>query len=150
MLRLRTQGLSPGDAVAYLEALSAVAAADGGIEEAERSMFEATMSDLGLAAEARDRVRRALEVPPDPRVAVRDVGTEPVRRLILRDAYLMAQADGEISAAERDVLQALRHTLHLGAADAAECEAWVREGLAWLERGDEMIGLGTPRRRPMF
>lgn len=150
MLRIRTQPLSTDQVLGYLKALAAVAAADGRIDESERHLFEAAMEDYGLPAHARTLVRQCLDNPPLVEPELRRVEDGAVRRVILRDAYLMAYADGEISDAERQRIDRIRAALRLPEDEARAAEAWVKEGLAWLERGDEMVGTMKPRRRSMF
>jgi uncharacterized membrane protein YebE (DUF533 family) len=150
MLRLRVQPLTTDQVLAYLKTLAGVAAADGALEEAERAMFEATMADYGLPDDARTLIRGSLDAPSPMDVELRRIEDGAVRRLILRDAWLMAYADGRVTDAERARLEAIRLALRLPEAEAAAAEGWVREGVAWIERGDEMVGTLAPHRRSMF
>jgi len=150
MLRLRVQPLTTDQVLAYLKTLAAVAAADGALEEAERAMFEATMADYGLPDDARTLIRACLDVPPSVDNELRRIDDGAVRRLILRDAWLMAYADGRVTDAERGRLESIRQALRLPESEAAAAEGWVREGVAWIERGDEMVGTLAPHRRSMF
>jgi len=150
MLRLRVQPLSTDQVLAYLKTLAAVAAADGEIGEAERAMFEATMADYGLPAEARTLIRGCLDAPPSVEADLRRIEDGAVRRLVLRDSWLMAYADGRVTDAERTRLEAIRRALRLPESETDAAEGWVREGVSWIERGDEMVGTLAPRRRSMF
>lgn len=150
MLRLRVQPLSTDQVLLYLKTLAGVAAADGKVTEAERAMFEATMADYGLPEEARKLVRACLDAPPPVDLELRRLQDPAVRRLLLRDAWLMAYADGLVSDPERRRLEAILAALRLPPEEAAAAEGWVREGLNWIERGDEMVGTLQPHRRSMF
>ncbi|MBI5486790.1 MAG: TerB family tellurite resistance protein [Deltaproteobacteria bacterium] len=150
MLRLRIQPLNTDQVLLYLKLLSGVAAADGEVSEAERAMFEATMADYGLPDDARRQVRSCLDAPPSIDGELRRLEDGPVRRLFLRDAWLMAYMDGRVSDPERERLESVRRALRLPESEAAAAEGWVREGLAWIERGDEMVGTLAPHRRSMF
>lgn len=150
MLRPRIQPLTTDQVIAYLKVLASVAAADGGVDDAERFMFETAMSDYGLPEKARVLVRQCLDAPPTVETELRRIEDGALRRLMLRDAFLMAAADGRISEAERDRIDHIRQALRLPEDEARACEAWVNEGLAWLERGDEMVGTMAHHRRSMF
>ena len=150
MLRLRVQPLTTDQVITYLKVLASVSAADGRIEDSERSMFEAAMADYGLPDKARALVRQCLETPPQIDTELRRLEDAAVRRLMLRDAFLMAYADGQVSPAEADRIERIRMALRLGEDDARASEAWVAEGLRWLERGDEMVGTIRSHRRSMF
>ncbi len=150
MLRLRVQPLTTDQVLLYLKTLAGVAAADGDVSEAERAMFEATMADYGLPEEVRKLIRACFDAPPTVDLELRRLQDAAVRRLLLRDAWLMAYADGNVSEAERLKLTALLEALRLPPAEAAAAEGWVREGLNWIERGDEMVGTLQPHRRSMF
>jgi uncharacterized membrane protein YebE (DUF533 family) len=150
MLRLRVQPLTTDQVLVYLKTLAGVAAADGDVTEAERAMFEATMADYALPDEARGLIRRCLDAPPTVDSDLRRVEDGAVRRLILRDAWLMAYTDGRVSDPERQRLESVRRALRLPEPEAEAAEGWVREGLAWIERGDEMVGTLSPHRRSMF
>jgi uncharacterized membrane protein YebE (DUF533 family) len=150
MLRLRVQPLSTDQVLLYLKTLAGVAAADGDVTEAERAMFEATMADYDLPDEVRGLIRACLDAPPSVDVDLRQLEDGAVRRLLLRDAWLMAFSDGRVSDPEHERLEMLRRALRLPESEAAAAEGWVREGLAWIERGDEMVGTLAPRRRSMF
>ena len=150
MLRLRIQPLTTDQVLVYLKLLATVAAADGDVEDAERLMFEAAMSEYGLPEHARNLVRGCLDRPPGIDAELRRIDDAAVRRLFLRDAFLMAYADCRITEAERAAIEEIRVALRLSEDDARASEAWVREGVAWLERGDEMVGTMGPHRRSMF
>jgi uncharacterized tellurite resistance protein B-like protein len=150
MLRLRVQPLTTDQVLLYLKTLAAVAAADGAVTEAERATFEATMADYGLPDEARGLIRSCLDAPVAVDIDLRRLQDGAVRRLFLRDAWLMAYADGRVSDPERERLETVRLALRLPESEAAAAEGWVREGLAWIERGDEMVGTLAPHRRSMF
>lgn len=150
MLRLRVQPLTTDQTLAYLKLLATVAAADGAVDDAERLMFEAAMSDYGLPDQARRLVRQCLDDPPRIDAELRRLEDPAVRRLFLRDAFLMAYADGRITEQERGRIGGIRTALRLSEDDARASEAWVKEGMAWLERGDEMVGTVEPHRRSMF
>ncbi|MBI5500443.1 MAG: TerB family tellurite resistance protein [Deltaproteobacteria bacterium] len=150
MLRLRVQPLNTDQVLLYLKLLSGVAAADGEVSEAERAMFEATMADYGLPDDARRQIRSCLDAPPSIDGDLRRLEDGAVRRLFLRDAWLMAYMDGRVSDPERERLETVRRALRLPESEAAAAEGWVREGLAWIVRGDEMVGTLAPHRRSMF
>jgi uncharacterized membrane protein YebE (DUF533 family) len=134
----------------YLKSLALVAAADGEVDESERAMFEATMADYELPETARKLVRSCLAACPPIDVELRRLEDPVVRRVILRDAHLMAYADGRLTEPERGRLETIRRALRLEQREAEAADAWVREGLGWLERGDEMVGTLPARRRSMF
>ena len=76
--------------------------------------------------------------PPTLEEILEELGPES-GRLALRDALLMATADGSIDGDEYDVLQEISD--HLGLAENAVTDLieWAKKGYGWMEEGIELL-----------
>ena len=83
-------------------------------------------------------IRNALKTPPTLEACLEGLGPE-AGRLALRDATLMAAADGTVDDDERDVLQTIAE--HLGLAENAveELLDWTVKGAMWMQEGFDLL-----------
>ena len=123
---------------AYARLLAYMARIDDEITVDELAMFEQRIGTALLSPNQRDQLRRALKNPPTLEEILEDLGPES-GRLGLRDALLMATADGSIDGDEYDVLQEIAD--HLGLAENAVTELieWAKKGYGWMEEGVELL-----------
>jgi len=104
----------------------------------EMAMFEQRLGTALLSPNQRKSIRSALKVPPPLEECLQELGPE-AGRLALRDAVLMAAADGNV---DEDELEALRDIAnHLGLnEDAVErLLKWTEEGYAWMNEGYALL-----------
>jgi len=123
---------------AYARLLAYMARIDNEITVDELAMFEQRIGTALLSPNQRDELRLALKNPPSLEECLEGLGPES-GRLALRDALLMATADGSIDGDEFDVLQEIAD--HLGLAENAVNELidWAKIGYRWMEDGIELL-----------
>jgi hypothetical protein len=123
---------------AYARLLAYMARVDDEITVDELAMFEQRIGTALLSPNQRDQLRRALKNPPTLEECLEGLGPES-GRLALRDALLMATADGSIDGDEFDVLEEIAD--HLGLAENAvnELIEWAKKGYGWMEDGIELL-----------
>ena len=123
---------------AYARLLAYMSRVDNEITVDELAMFEQRIGTALLSPNQRDELRLALKNPPTLEECLEGLGPES-GRLALRDALLMATADGSIDGDEFDVLQEIAD--HLGLAENAvnELITWAKIGYRWMEDGIELL-----------
>ena len=91
---------------AYARLLAFMARVDNELTVDEMAMFEQRLGTALLSPNQRQMIRSALKTPPTLEECLSGLGPE-AGRLALRDATLMAAADGTVDEDERDVLQTI-------------------------------------------
>jgi uncharacterized tellurite resistance protein B-like protein len=104
----------------------------------ELAMFEQRIGTALLSPNQREELRLALKNPPTLEECLAGLGAES-GRLALRDAMLMATADGSIDGDEYDVLKEISE--HLGLTENAvdELIEWAKKGYRWMNEGVELL-----------
>lgn len=123
---------------AYAKVLAFMTRVDDELTVDEMAMFEQRLGTALLSPNQRKSIRSALKVPPPLEECLQELGPE-AGRLALRDAVLMAAADGNV---DEDELEALRDIAnHLGLnEDAVErLLKWTEEGYAWMNEGYALL-----------
>lgn len=118
----------------YLAVLNRVARADGSLHEAERSFITTQATALGLDPDA---ALRALQVDQTALAAAPRV----TKMAILRDAIVLARADGDYAESEEQRIRELAEEMGLSATDHENMEAWVSDYERILVRGAQLLGL---------
>lgn len=123
---------------AYARLLAYMARIDDEITVDELAMFEQRIGTALLSPNQREELRLALKNPPTLEECLAGLGPES-GRLALRDAMLMATADGSIDGDEYDVLKEISD--HLGLTDNAvdELIEWAKKGYRWMTEGVELL-----------
>ena len=101
-------------------------------------MFEQRLGTALLSPRQRDLIRAALKNPPPLEECLDDLGQE-AGRLALRDAVLMAAADGTVDDDERDALEEIAEYLDLQEDAVNRLLAWTVEGYAWMQSGYDLL-----------
>ncbi|MEM1031217.1 MAG: hypothetical protein AAGA56_08065 [Myxococcota bacterium] len=102
------------DAEGLIKALGFVAWSDDRLAPEEREMLENVMSALDIPSARRDELVAKLgKGPPDITSLGDQFSDEMERRFALAQAVMMAQADGEVDAAEKRDLNTLAQALHI-------------------------------------
>jgi len=124
----------------YLTVMAAVLHADRIVHEAEETLFLRMLRDAGIRGEFEEKCRALLDETnrdveiASLRAALDAVDTETLV-WIIRDAFLMADADGGVS---DDELSVIDECLRLAGIEEGRLEAvhaWGNETLAHLKRG---------------
>jgi len=123
---------------AYAKLLAFVARIDNELTVDEMAMFEQRLGTALLSPNQRDMIRAALKNPPSLEECLDDLHGE-AGKLALRDAVLMAAADGNVDEDERDVLEEISE--HLGLKEEAVdlLLAWTVKGYNWMKEGYEIL-----------
>jgi uncharacterized membrane protein YebE (DUF533 family) len=104
----------------------------------EMSMFEQRLGTALLSPKQRDMIRASLKNPPPLEKCLENLGVE-AGRLALRDAVLMAAADGTVDEDERDVLDEIAEHLGLQPDAVNRLLTWTEEGYAWMKSGYDLL-----------
>jgi uncharacterized membrane protein YebE (DUF533 family) len=83
-------------------------------------------------------IREALKTPPSLDDCLAGL-SEEAGRLALRDAVLMAAADGEVDDDEREVLEEIISHLGLSEGSLERLLNWTVEGYSWMQNGYDLL-----------
>ena len=120
----------------YCRVLAAVALSDGRVSMEEFAIYESRMGMALLTPEDRAMLRQELKRGRSfPNAAD---GMHPAHlRIALRDALLMAAADGHYDSREMDVVKQLQSAPP--SADLEELYDWIDEGWNWMKKGRRVL-----------
>ena len=130
--------LPQAERFAYAKLLAHITRIDNELTLEEMSMFEQRLGTALLSPKQRGLIRDALKNPPSLEECLDDLGQE-AGRLALRDAVLMAAADGTVDDDERDALEEIAEYLDLQADAVNRLLAWTVEGYAWMQSGYDLL-----------
>ena len=128
------------DRKAYCRVLAAVALADGSVSTEEFANYESRMGMALLPPEERVILRQELKRGRSFLGAADDLHPAHLR-IALRDALLMAAADGHYDAREMDVVKELAQKAAFSEQDLEELYDWIDEGWNWMKRGRRVLAL---------
>jgi uncharacterized tellurite resistance protein B-like protein len=130
--------LPQAERFAYAKLLAHITRIDNELTVEEMSMFEQRLGTALLSPRQRDLIRTALKNPPSLEECLDDLGQE-AGRLALRDAVLMAAADGTVDEDEREALDTIAEYLELQPDAVNRLLAWTVEGYAWMQSGYDLL-----------
>ena len=130
--------LSREERFSYARLLAFIARIDNELTVDEMAMFEQRLGTALLSPNQRELIRQALKVPPPLDECLAGLSDE-AGRLALRDAVLMAAADGTVDDDEKEVLTEI--IAHLGLPDGAleRLLKWTVEGYNWMQSGYDIL-----------
>ena len=130
--------LSREERFSYARLLAFMARVDNELTVDEMAMFEQRLGTALLSPNQRDLIRQALKSPPPLDECLAGL-SEEAGRLALRDAILMAAADGTVDDDEKEVLTEI--TAHLGLPEEAleRLLKWTVDGYAWMQTGYDIL-----------
>ena len=130
--------LSRDERFSYARLLAFMARVDNELTVDEMAMFEQRLGTALLSPNQRELIRQALKSPPPLDECLAGL-SEEAGRLALRDAILMAAADGTVDDDEKEVLTEI--TAHLGLPEEAleRLLKWTVDGYAWMQSGLSLI-----------
>ena len=130
--------LSREERFSYARLLAFIARIDNELTVDEMAMFEQRLGTALLSPNQRELIRQALKVPPPLDECLAGLSDE-AGRLALRDAILMAAADGTVDDDEKEVLTEI--IAHLGLPDGAleRLLKWTVEGYNWMQSGYDIL-----------
>ncbi|MDA7845921.1 TerB family tellurite resistance protein [Euryarchaeota archaeon] len=123
---------------AYARLLAFMARVDNELTVDEMAMFEQRLGTALLSPNQRQMIRSALKTPPTLEECLSGLGPE-AGRLALRDATLMAAADGTVDEDERDVLQTIVEHLELADDSVERLLNWTVKGTMWMQEGYDLL-----------
>ena len=128
------------DRKAYCRVLAAVALADGRVSTEEFANYESRMGMALLAPEERIMLRQELKRGRSF-INAADHMHPAHLRIALRDALLMAAADGHYDAREMDVVKQLAKKASFSDEDLESLYDWIDEGWKWMKNGRRVLSL---------
>ena len=133
--------LSREERFSYARLLAFMARVDNELTVDEMAMFEQRLGTALLSPNQRELIRQALKTPPPLDECLAGL-SEEAGRLALRDAILMAAADGTVDDDEKEVLMEI--IAHLGLPEEA-----LERLLKWTVDGYNLslIHISEPTRR---
>ena len=130
--------LPQSERFAYAMLLAYMTRVDNELTVEEMSMFEQRLGTALLSPKQRDIIRASLKNPPPLEKCLENLGVE-AGRLALRDAVLMAAADGTVDEDEREVLDEIAEHLGLQPDAVNRLLTWTEEGYAWMKSGYDLL-----------
>ena len=130
--------LSREERFSYARLLAFIARVDNELTVDEMAMFEQRLGTALLSPNQRELIRQALKSPPPLDECLAGL-SEEAGRLALRDAILMAAADGTVDDDEKEVLTEI--TAHLGLPEEAleRLLKWTVDAYAWMQTGYDIL-----------
>lgn len=130
--------LSREERFSYARLLAFMARVDNELTVDEMAMFEQRLGTALLSPKQRELIRQALKTPPPLDECLAGLSDE-AGRLALRDAVLMAAADGTVDDDEKEVLTEI--IAHLGLPDGSleRLLKWTVEGYNWMQSGYDIL-----------
>ena len=130
--------LSREERFSYARLLAFIARIDNELTVDEMAMFEQRLGTALLSPNQRELIRQALKAPPPLDECLAGLSDE-AGRLALRDAVLMAAADGTVDDDEKEVLTEI--IAHLGLPEGAleRLLKWTVEGYNWMQSGYDIL-----------
>ena len=130
--------LSREERFSYARLLAFMTRVDNELTVDEMAMFEQRLGTALLSPKQRELIRQALKSPPPLEECLAGLSDE-AGRLALRDAILMAAADGTVDDDEKEVLTEI--IAHLGLPDGAleRLLKWTVEGYNWMQSGYDIL-----------
>ncbi|MEE2811437.1 MAG: TerB family tellurite resistance protein [Candidatus Thermoplasmatota archaeon] len=128
------------DRKSYCRVLAAVALADGRVTLEEMANYESRMGMALLSSEERTMLRQELKHKRSFLSAADDMHPAHLR-VALRDALLMAAADGHYDSREMDVVKELAQKAAFSDEDLEELYDWIDQGWEWMRSGRRVLSL---------
>ena len=128
------------DRKAYCRVLAAVALADGRVSTEEFANYESRMGMALLPPEERIMLRQELKRGRSFLDAADNMHPSHLR-IALRDALLMAAADGHYDTREMEVVKHLAEKAAFSPDDLESLYDWIDEGWNWMKKGRRVLSL---------
>ncbi len=130
--------LSREERFSYARLLAFMARVDNELTVDEMAMFEQRLGTALLSPNQRELIRQALKSPPPLDECLSGL-SEEAGRLALRDAILMAAADGTVDDDEKEVLTEIIAHLGLPSESLDRLLNWTVEGYTWMQSGYDIL-----------
>ena len=130
--------LSREERFSYARLLAFMARVDNELTVDEMAMFEQRLGTALLSPKQRELIRQALKTPPPLDECLAGLSDE-AGRLALRDAVLMAAADGTVDYDEKEVLTEIIAYLGLPDDSLERLLKWTVQGYNWMQSGYDIL-----------
>ena len=130
--------LSREERFSYARLLAFMTRVDNELTVDEMAMFEQRLGTALLSPNQRELIRQALKSPPPLEECLAGLSDE-AGRLALRDAILMAAADGNVDDDEKAVLLEIITHLELPEEALDKLLKWTVEGYNWMQDGYDIL-----------
>ena len=130
--------LSREERFSYARLLAFMARVDNELTVDEMAMFEQRLGTALLSPNQRELIRQALKTPPPLDECLAGL-SEGAGRLALRDAILMAAADGTVDDDEKEVLIEIIAHLDLPEEALERLLKWTVDGYNWVQNGYDIL-----------
>ena len=130
--------LSREERFSYARLLAFMTRVDNELTVDEMAMFEQRLGTALLSPNQRELIRQALKSPPPLEECLAGLSDE-AGRLALRDAILMAAADGNVDDDEKAVLLQIIAHLELPEEALDKLLKWTVEGYNWMQNGYDIL-----------
>ena len=128
------------DRKAYCRVLAAVALADGRVTLEEMANYESRMGMALLTSQERTMLRQELKHGRSF-IEAADSMHPAHLRVALRDALLMAAADGHYDSSEVEVVKKLAEKAAFSGPDLEALYDWIDQGWEWMRAGRRVLSL---------
>jgi uncharacterized membrane protein YebE (DUF533 family) len=132
-MQISSLSLKAFEPAIYLQTLAALAAVDGESPD-ETAFLQRRATELGID------LNDALAAEPKPVAEMAAAASDTTRRLIYRDCFMLAHADGVVSEQERAMLDSLQRDLRIAPETAFAIEAWTARLSNLLVEADGLFG----------
>ena len=130
--------LSREERFSYARLLAFMTRVDNELTVDEMAMFEQRLGTALLSPNQRELIRQALKSPPPLEECLAGLSDE-AGRLALRDAILMAAADGNVDDDEKEVLQSIIEYFGWAPESMERLLKWTSEGYLWMQQGYDIL-----------
>ena len=130
--------LPQSERFAYAKVLAYMTRVVNELAVEEMAMFEQRLGTALLSPKQRERIRDYLKNPPSLEECLEGLGPES-GRLALRDALLMAAADGTVDEDEREALDDIAEAVGLLPEAVDRLLEWVVNGYRWMQDGYDLL-----------
>ncbi len=132
--------LEPKQRWGHAKLLAHLAATDGKISRDELAFFEQRLGASLLSPERKEQLRELLIDTPELEECFEGMDGRGIK-LALRDACLMALADRDISAEERERLLGVAKKIGMDSNNIDELIDWVVKGYHWMQEGYDLLSI---------
>jgi uncharacterized tellurite resistance protein B-like protein len=126
---------------AYIGVLIHVAAADGDLVREESAAIEAAMGRAMIRPHQREKMRPWLTEPVNLEMLLGQMSPD-ARRVVLRDALVIAAVDGDYHETELAAIRTIANAAGVSGSELESLFSWVEEGWRWMARGRGLLGVG--------
>jgi uncharacterized tellurite resistance protein B-like protein len=124
--------------LSFGQALVLMANADHRMTRDEQIAVTRAILDIGLSVDDAEALWKSTPDEPSVLDAIRRWTSPVLRRVLLKQLFIVAYADGEYSPEERAVLDRIFGALALDPSVRDAMESWVQRGIAWQREGIEL------------